>query len=526
MARLPSCRPQLGHSLLVGCFFVAAALLPSSLPAQPLPAPPTPKAGYIGALTVHPSNRRYFMSAASGTCTALYLAGTQHRANVQDIGTTYPPPAFDFATTYPPADAPHANFIRGFHHEHSRWDFNSSPSSWVLPLPFSRTGPGTAHDGKARFNLTQYDGSYISRLQSRATTAASDGMYMSLMLFNGFSVENRAQGEFTYPNHPFGSQNNVNGINGDWTTTYPDGAELHTAIASKPAAVTNAQDNYVRQIVQSLNGARNILWEVANEGQAASLPWQEHIASMIRNQEATLTYRHLIWMTHPRGVSNVALYNSTADVVSPGVNEMAVTATGATLSGTAYQTDPPVTSGAKIFILETDHLQAACDWCSRAWVWKAFTRGYHVSLLDDINDANNAKRQQVRDAIDDTVAYSQKIRLLDMSPQSESGATVCSSRYCLYTSDDPDPQPYAAAVPNGNEYLVFKPTTTPATDQVTIYNLPADSYGGEWFNVATGAVTSVTLTHSGGDRILTSPYGTAESVLWLKRSNVLYLCSK
>jgi hypothetical protein len=532
MTSLSFCGRRPRRALHAGLFLVAAALLEPSSPARAQPASVTAKALFLGPLAVQPNNRRYFWPPNSDACTALYLAGTQHRANVQDVGATYPPPAFDFAATYPPADAPRANFIRGWHHEHSRWDRNTGPDDWVLPLPFARTGSANAADGKPRFDLTRYDGSYVSRLQSRATTAGSELMYLSLMLFNGFSVENRSTGEFTYPNHPFRGEaslprNNVNGIDGDWTTAYPDGVELHSLVAGKPAAVTSAQDNYVRHLVQSLNGYRNILWEVSNESHAASLPWQNYIAGVIRNQEATLPNRHLVWFTHPRGASNVAVYNSTADVVSPSANELAVTATGGTVAGTAYRTDPPVTSGAKIVILETDHLRPACDWCSGAWVWKAFTRGYHVSLLDDITDATYAaNRQQVRDAIDDTVAYAQKVRLVEMAPQSEnvSIATVCSTRYCLYTSNDPDPQPFAPAVPNGNEYLVFKPGTTA---EVTIHNLPATSYGGEWLNVATSQVSLVPqFTHSGGGRLLTSPYGTAEAVLWLKRSGITYPCSK
>ena len=122
---------------------------------------------------------------------------------MQDIGATYPPPAFNFAGLYPPADSPRANFIRGWHHEQSRWDRDVGSDHWVLPLPFARTGLGNANDGRLRFNLTQYDGSYVSRLQSRASTAWSEGNvpehHALQRLRRG---EPRAEGSSTYVNHP------------------------------------------------------------------------------------------------------------------------------------------------------------------------------------------------------------------------------------------------------------------------------------------------------------------------------------
>ena len=261
---------------------------------------------------------------------------------------------------------------------------------------------------------------------------------------------------------------------------------------------------------------------MSNESFSGSLSWQNYIAGVIRNHEAGLPKQHLVWISHPQGVSNVALYNSVANVISPSWRKPAVTATGGTGAGTLYQTDPPVTSGAKIVILDTDHLSADCSWCSRAWVWKAFTRGYHVALLDDLT-VNAAQRQQVRDAIDDTLAYSRRIRLVDAAPQSESQSTPCSTRYCLFTSNDPDPQPFAPAVPNGKQYLVFKPNTT---SQVTIFGLPAGDFSGEWFRVSDGSVSTVPLfTHGSGNRILTSPYGSAEAVLYLRKSGPTLICA-
>lgn len=481
---------------------------------------------YGGALAVNTNNRRYFMIGDS--CNTVYLAGTSHRNNVQDVGTTYPPPSFNFAGLYPPSDAPNANFIRGWHWEHSRWQRDSGVNDWILPLPFSRPGPGTANDGRPRFNLTTYDGSYVTRLQNRAATANSDGMYLSLMLFQGFSVQSLDQGEYPWPNHPFRNDpgvavNNLNGIDGDWTASYPNGGELHSQIAGKTAAVISAQDNYVRHMVASLNGYKNILWEVSNESHSGSLGWQNYVAGVIRNHETTLPNKHLVWISHPQGVTNVALHGSAGDVVSPSVNEPAVRAYGGTGAGTLYQTDPPVTAGSKIVVLDTDHLKPKCDWCGQAWPWKAFTRGYHVMMLDDVPD-NATKRAAMRKAINQTQIYADKVQLVHMAPQDERFTTPCSTRYCLYSSGNPDPQPYAPATADGLEFLVFKLSPTA---NVTLAALPAGKYAGEWLRVSNGAVSTIPeFDFAGGNYTAAPPtaWGTEDAVLWFRRTNMMRLC--
>lgn len=518
------------RAVLLRAVLTAALLIPSiSASAQPSLL----ASGSVTneTLKVHGGNRRYFMRG--NPCEAIYLAGTQHSGNVQDSGST-----FDFSGTYPPADALKANFIRGWHWEASRSKWETT-IDWILPLPFARTGSVLANDGKPRFNLTQYDGSYVTRLQDRANAASSKGMHLSIMLFQGFSVQFPASANM-YDDHPFRSGNNNNGINGDWTGDYPAGGEMHSLIEGKRKEVTDAQDNYVKHIVGNLNGARNILWEVSNESPVSSftgpdsdtIAWQNHIAAVIRAQEAGLTNRHLVWISAPYGtrVTNVAVYNSVAEVVSPSWLMPAVKADGTTVSGAVgekkgifYQKDPPVTSGSKIVVLDTDHLGAPCDWCDRSWVWKAFTRGYHVMLLEDNPDYPN-NRANVRRGINQTVNYSRKVRLVDMAPQSEDQSTPCSTRYCLYTSDDPDPQPFAPAVPNGKQYLVFKPDSS--ASQVTIFSLPPGDYSGEWLNIQSDSVSTLApFTHTGGNRILSSPYGTTPAALWLRRGGVTFICS-
>lgn len=542
-------RPPYHHILVLA--FITAVVLAQCLPAAAQPAPPTSTSVVNPTLTKHPKNRRYFM--LDNPCEAIYLAGTGHSNNIQD----FLPATFNFENEYPPGNERGAsNFIRGWH-----WEGSTYGSSSIWPLAFKRTGPGNAHDGQLRFDLTRYaDLNYVGRLEDRASGASGKEMYLSVMLFQGWSVDN-VGGVHPWPDHPFYSGNNINNVNGDWDETllpngkhvFPYGRELHR-LTNKPIPVAQHQDNYVKHIVEMLNSYENILWEVSNESYTGSLPWQQHIAKVIRDKEALLTKRHLVWISAPRidsssmdpsstGVTNKDVYNSTADVISPTWQRPAVRADGTEVSGGSskpgdiYQSNPPATSGRKIVILDTDHIGAPCDWCSREWVWKAFTRGYHVAL-HEVNPGENTlhfnQKADVRQAIKQTLAYSRKISLIDMAPQNEAQATpYCSSGYCLYTSDNPDPQAdannntFVQAIANGKQYLVFKPATT---NQVTIFNLPPGDYSGEWKDVSdnTDSVSAVaTFHHAGGPRTLTPPlpWGSTAAVLFLKRHGITFICS-
>jgi hypothetical protein len=463
--------------------------------------------------------------AAGNPDKAIYLAGSHHRQNLQDGGGC-PPQPFPFNTTYP--TTLNHNFIRGWHWEHAKW-IRVPPApgpgeECITPLPFVR-----GQDG--RFHLFSHDESYLDRLRARAQAAASRGRYLSLMLFQGFSVEGIDPGEDPFSSHPFRAGNNVNGIDGNWAqpdpgNLYPDLSELHVfddkGLPPRPPGLVSAQESYIEAMVGAMNGFDNIFWEVSNESGKHSVDWHEWVIQKIR--AADHPQRHLVWFSHPRGVDNVTLFASFADIVSPSANEPAVRANGTTTTGSAYRNDPPATSGAKVVILDTDHLRPQCtlspQWCGDQWPWKAFTRGYHIALLDDFG--NGGPHPAMRRAIADTVTYAERIRLVDMAPQNEANAGPCSTRYCLYTAADPDPHPYQQPPADGGEYLVFKPS---GSTSFVIQGVPAGSYQLEWFHVSTpcpsGGCTRVEgpVVHLGGDRGFTRPsgWGTAATALWLRR---------
>src|SRR5205814_2076565 len=62
---------------------------------------------------------------------------------------------------------------------------SSPPDLTVSPLPWQRTGPGTATDGLPKFDLTKFDQSYFDRLRTRVQALRNAGIYVGVYLFTG-----------------------------------------------------------------------------------------------------------------------------------------------------------------------------------------------------------------------------------------------------------------------------------------------------------------------------------------------------
>ena len=164
-----------------------------------------------GPLRVNRANPRYF---TDGTGKAIYLTGSHTWANLQDRGALNPPGvSFDYKAYMDWMVSHNFNFMRlwtaelpdaGPGPDFSEGNFVGLPWKWL------RTGPGYATDGGLKFDLTKLDQSYFDHIKSRVNTAGQRGIYVSVMLFNGF--------EWQFDTHPkdgdpFLDSNNINAIN-------------------------------------------------------------------------------------------------------------------------------------------------------------------------------------------------------------------------------------------------------------------------------------------------------------------------
>jgi hypothetical protein len=313
-----------------------------------------------GPLKVHPVNPRYF---TDGSGKAVYLTGSHSWMNLVDLGNTDPPPIFDYGKYLDLLERNNHNFLRLWRWDLPKFSFKAGAKTveaYSAPHPWERTGPGIALDGKPRFDLKRFDETYFARLRARVNAADERGIFVSVMLFEGYGVQ-------FYPAdcHPFHRQNNLQEIKGE-----PDGEhkwfEINTL--SRPEMRT-IQEAYLRKVIDTVNDLDNVLYETCNEAGPYSTDWQYHMIRYVKSYEAWLPKQHPVGMTFQYQYgSNTTLFNSPADWVSPNPES----ATGSC----NYKDNPPPGDGKKVILSDTDHLWGVGG--DSQWVWKSFLRGLNT----------------------------------------------------------------------------------------------------------------------------------------------------
>jgi len=126
----------------------------------------------------------------------------------------------------------------------------------MTPQPWPRTGPGAATDGKPKFDLDRFDPGFFDRLRERVVAAGERGIYVSVMLFEGFSLHLTAAPD-NIQGHPFHAANNVNGVGIRSIDDYQ--------VLPLEPRVQAIQEAYIRKVVDTVHDLPNVLYEVANE---------------------------------------------------------------------------------------------------------------------------------------------------------------------------------------------------------------------------------------------------------------------
>ncbi|NYE19013.1 hypothetical protein [Microbacterium immunditiarum] len=305
-------------------------------------------------------NPRYFEDADGRF---VWLTGSHTWAN---LATDQGNAAFDFTSYVRWAARLGHTMIRGWNWDlpHSRQGWNGGPFDFA-PSPFARAGPGLATDGRPRFDLTRPEPAFFDRLRDRVLEAGESGLYVSIMLFQGFAWQfNRADDD----GMPYDGRNNVNGV---------DAGRAGAAATLGDPAVLAAQERYVRWVVDAVGDLDNVLYEIANEAAPSSTTWQHHLIGVLRTEQERRGMRHPIGMTHQfDGGSLDALRTSGADWISPDCDEPTRRA-------------PPPAEGEQVVVYDSDH---GYDWRTlrsqpaseqRAWVWRCLLRGAGGVLFMD-----------------------------------------------------------------------------------------------------------------------------------------------
>jgi len=437
-----------------------------------------------GPLRVHPRNPRYF---ADGTGRAILLAGSHTWNNLLDMGAADPPARFDFDAYLDWMAKLNHNFIRLWAWELVSWDTRGGSAQWsqpkrcfAAPQPWLRTGPGNALDGKPKFDLTKFNPDYFDRLRTRVGAAGKRGIYVSIMLFEGWCMQFIAD---AWANHPFNAANNVNGIHGD-PNGDGKGIEVHE-LAVK--AVTAVQEAYVRKVIDTVNDVDNVLYEISNENHPPSTEWQYHIIRSIKDYEKTKPKQHPVGMTFQyKGGSNKTLFDSPADWVSPNPDG-------------GYRDNPPAADGKKVVLSDTDHLWGIGG--NAAWVWKSFLRGHNPVFMDPydrliLGGRFEAKFEPVRRNMGYALRLASRLDLAAMRPRGD----LASSSYCLADW--------------GEAYLIYAPDGSNVTVDLSAAK---GDLAVEWLDPKSGKTTGDNRAAGGGPRQFKAPFP-GEAVLYLART--------
>lgn len=438
-----------------------------------------------GPLRANPANPRYF---TDDSAKAVYLTGSHTWANFQDMLREGDQP-LDYDTYLDFLEEHNHNFIRMWMWEQAVWVPWTTETITFTPVAYARTGPGEAMDGKPKFDLDRWDESFFARLRTRVEQAGERGIYVSVMLFEGWSIKKPWIPGNPWLGHPFNGANNINGVDGD---SNGDGlADIHSL---EIPAINNRQEAYVKKVIDTINDLDNVLYEIINEPSpdARTLYWQYYMVRFIHEYEMQKPKRHPVGMT-PIGHTekNALLFQSDADWISLGQGDQE-----------EYKFDPPEASGLKVILNDTDHLWGLGG--DYKWVWKSFTRGLNPIFMDPwyiqpgLDDPKNmvdyVDWPLMRKSLGYARAFADRMNLNSMVPSGR----LSSSGYCLAEA--------------GSEYLVYLPEKQEVVLSLPIHGMMLHV---EWFEPATGKTEVSRMTASAGQQTFVSPFKSV-SVLYIK----------
>ncbi|MEP6724960.1 MAG: DUF6298 domain-containing protein [Bacteroidota bacterium] len=387
--------------------------------------------GATGPLKHSPANPDYF---EDGNGKPVFLVGSHTWSNFQDMGMEGDK-KFDYDQYMQFMVYHHFNFMRFWNWEHAAWAAWSPEKMIVDPMPYLRTGPGLALDGKPKYDLTQFNQAYFDRMRARIIKAGHNGIYASIMLFQAFSGAWLKGGKNfshdAFAGHYYNTANNIQQLNGDKNND--------KVLDIDDPAVRKYEEAYLKKIIDYVWDLDNVLYEVINEG--GNPDWDKFVIKTVRAYEKTKGKIHPIGLTGHGAENTEMVLAGDADWISPGPWDKG--------GFENPYTDPPLWDGKKVSVLDTDHIWGhGIDY---HWVWYSFLRGHNVLFMDpwdpipgwfdpNKNIPDHISYIQGRTAMSNASLLARQIDLSVMKPEKtfESGFCLANKgkEYIIYIRKD------------------------------------------------------------------------------------------
>jgi hypothetical protein len=402
-------------------------------------------------LEVHPSNPRWLTS--DGGERALVLTGAHTWSLFQD---------YDFDRPFK------ANrYLGGLHergHNFTRgWFWEDG---FYSPLPYAQV------DGEYRLSAP-YSKEYLKRLRKRIRAARRRGLFISVMLFQGWSMDDRSglRDPGPWSENPYNRNNTSESVSKQQSA-------LHIGNAQKQ------QLEYVSFLARNLCARSNVVWEIVNEahpdslGTANASSWQRKILQHLRSECGS----RLTWVSCPDQSGLTGAERSGLTEIMMSMNSDLVTPCR---PDAGFVENPAVADGLKVVVADTDHFIP--EEVTPQWVWRAFLRGQHPIFMDLTKDLtwwngkpwdrseNRWKQvhralgavQELVGVVNSPEGNGPASGLAQLAPQAKAGdqpgnqKRPAGSEWALFSSDKPCPARKkgkgrcAQARANGDEFLVY-----------------------------------------------------------------------
>ncbi len=447
------------HSCLAAalCAIFATAALPAQEP-----------------IKLHPDNRHYFLFRQNPV---VLMGSSEHYGALINLD-------FDYVPYLEETRVRGLNFIRIFSgtYRETAGSFGIQSNTLAPPTarslaPWKRTAVTGAADGGNRFDLTQWDPAYFTRLKDLVTQAGQRGIVVELTFFSVIYDDS------LWNLSPMNGANHINGVgSGGRLNCYNPNGDL-----------LPFQKALVRKCATELAGYDNVIYEACNEPYVGNVPpaWESAIIDELAATGAELPFRHLIAqnvfnyqgvVTNPH--PSVSIFNFHYAYPNAATQNYALNvALGDDETGFAGQGDFSYRREAWEFMLSGGGLFNHLDY--------SFTTSSENGTATQ--SAPGGGGAAIRRQLGVLRGVLEGLPLTSLAPQSG-----------FVTGGVPSGGAARAIGAYGKAYAVYLRGGSQADLSI---NLPAGIYSGQWIDTKTGGVAGsiAEFVHTGGQRTVVSP---------------------